>query len=195
DSAHAPESSGNLGGEQRRNLDSVKKSPFFPFSTPSPARYFRSKKSPAPNGTPGRSIFKRPFPPPSPAKHIKAALARRHGSVKPNEAAGESKNQAEGANLDKRFGFAKNFYSRFDMGEEVGRGHFGYTCRAKFKKGDLKGQDVAVKLIPKSKMTTAVAIEDVRKEVKILKALTGHANLVQFHDSFEDNDNVYIVME
>lgn len=44
-------------------------------------------------------------------------------------------------------------------------------------------------------MTTAIAIEDVRREVKILKALTGHNNLVKFHDAFEDHDNVYIVME
>lgn len=44
-------------------------------------------------------------------------------------------------------------------------------------------------------MTTAIAIEDVRREVRILSALTGHANLVQFYDAYEDEDNVYIVME
>lgn len=44
-------------------------------------------------------------------------------------------------------------------------------------------------------MTTAIAIEDVRKEVKILRSLTGHNNLIKFYDAFEDNDNVYIVME
>ncbi|XP_024028968.1 CDPK-related protein kinase isoform X2 [Morus notabilis] len=44
-------------------------------------------------------------------------------------------------------------------------------------------------------MTTAIAIEDVRREVKILRALTGHSNLVQFYEAFEDSDNVYIVME
>ena len=44
-------------------------------------------------------------------------------------------------------------------------------------------------------MTTAIAIEDVRREVRILSCLTGHKNLVQFYDSFEDEDNVYIVME
>ncbi|KAL0334377.1 UNVERIFIED_CONTAM: CDPK-related kinase [Sesamum angustifolium] len=82
----------------------------------------------------------------------------------------------------------------YELGEEVGRGHFGYTCSAKGKKGSLKGQDVAVKVIPK-KMTTAIAIEDVRREVKILRALTGHKNLVQFYDAYEDEDNVYIVME
>ncbi|XVF67612.1 hypothetical protein PTKIN_Ptkin10aG0135300 [Pterospermum kingtungense] len=44
-------------------------------------------------------------------------------------------------------------------------------------------------------MTTAIAVEDVRREVKILRALTGHTNLVKFYDAFEDHDNVYIVME
>lgn len=43
-------------------------------------------------------------------------------------------------------------------------------------------------------MTTAIAIEDVRREVKILRALT-HKNLVQFYEAYEDDDNVYVVME
>ncbi|KAL0857266.1 hypothetical protein Bca101_062420 [Brassica carinata] len=47
----------------------------------------------------------------------------------------------------------------------------------------------------KKEMTTAISIEDVRREVKILRALSGHNNLVQFYDAFEDNTNVYIVME
>lgn len=44
-------------------------------------------------------------------------------------------------------------------------------------------------------MTTAIAIEDVRREVKILKALSGHPNTVKFYDAFEDALNIYIVME
>lgn len=44
-------------------------------------------------------------------------------------------------------------------------------------------------------MTTAIAIEDARREVQIMRALTGHNNLVQFYDAFEDHENVYIVME
>ena len=38
-------------------------------------------------------------------------------------------------------------------------------------------------------------VEDVSREVKIMRALTGHKNLVQFYDAFEDDENVYIVME
>ncbi|CAL5213191.1 unnamed protein product [Lathyrus oleraceus] len=182
----------------RKDKDDVitgKKSPFFPFYSPSPARFL--KKSPS---TPSRStsstprrFFRRPFPPPSPAKHIRAVLARRQGK-KETAAIPEDSEEAAG-DLDKRFGFSKDFTSKLEVGEEVGRGHFGYTCSAKFKKGEHKGQQVAVKVIPKAKMTTAIAIEDVRREVKILRALNGHSNLVQFYDSFEDQENVYIVME
>ncbi|KAK6244338.1 hypothetical protein QUC31_010747 [Theobroma cacao] len=171
------------------------KSSNFPFYSPSPLPSL-FKTSPAissVNSTPLR-IFKRPFPPPSPAKHIRALLARRHGSIKPNEASIPEGNECD-IGLDKNFGFSKHFMSHYELGEEVGRGHFGYTCTAKGKKGSLKGHDVAVKVIPKSKMTTAIAIEDVRREVKILRALTGHKNLVQFYDAYEDDDNVYIVME
>ncbi|XP_016469604.1 CDPK-related kinase 5 isoform X2 [Nicotiana tabacum] len=186
----------------QKDNNEVKKSPFFPFYSPSPARYFLSKKSPARqssgsksgNSTPAR-LFKRPFPPPSPAKHIKALLLRRHGSVKPNAAAIPEGEETEGANLDKNFGFSKQFKNKYEVGDEVGRGHFGYTCSAIAKKGELKGQQVAVKVIPKAKMTTAISIEDVRREVKILRALTGHNNLIQFYDAFEDQDNVYVVMD
>ncbi|RRT60136.1 hypothetical protein B296_00042949 [Ensete ventricosum] len=44
-------------------------------------------------------------------------------------------------------------------------------------------------------MTTAISIEDVRREVKILKSLSGHKSLVKFYDACEDDVNVYIVME
>ncbi|XWS39979.1 hypothetical protein CRYUN_Cryun18bG0100900 [Craigia yunnanensis] len=166
--------------------------PFLPTYTPSPA-HPNKPKTPS---TPLR-FFRRPFPPPSPAKHIRAVLRRRKANKKAeNEARiAEGEEDEEGVELDKRFGFSKELRSRLEVGEEVGRGHFGYTCSAKFKKGEFKGQQVAVKVIPKSKMTTAIAVEDVRREVKILRALTGHDNLVKFYDAFEDHDNVYIVME
>ncbi|KAK6149032.1 hypothetical protein DH2020_016557 [Rehmannia glutinosa] len=173
------------------------KTPKFTFYSPSPL-HSAFKNSPANSSsvpsTPLR-FLKRPFPPPSPAKHIKALLARRHGSVKPNEATIPEGSECEIIGLDKNFGFSKNFISHYEIEEEVGRGHFGYTCSAKGKKGSLKGQDVAVKVIPKSKMTTAISVEDVRREVKILRVLTGHKNLVQFYDAYEDEDNVYVVME
>lgn len=147
--AKANNEDNSLENKSKEGVEVGKKSPFFPFYSPSPAHYFFSKKSPA-NSTP-RRFFKRPFPPPSPAKHIRAVLARRHGSVKPN-AIPEGNELEGGGGLDKSFGFSKNFGNKYELGEEVGRGHFGYTCKAKFKKGEVKGQEVAVKVIPKSKV-------------------------------------------
>ncbi|KAG5631983.1 hypothetical protein H5410_003700 [Solanum commersonii] len=96
-------------------------------------------------------FFKCPFSPPSPAKHIKALLLRRHGSVKANAAAIPEGEETKGANLDKSFEFSKQFASKYEIGEEMGRGHFGYTCFAIVKIGELKGQKVVVKVIPKAK--------------------------------------------
>ncbi|KAL9675693.1 hypothetical protein QQ045_003898 [Rhodiola kirilowii] len=185
-----------IPAENDSSASNSNKTSNIPFYSPSPLRSF-FKNSPATNSsitsTPLR-FFKRPFPPPSPAKHIKSLLARRHGSVKPNEASIPEGFEVV-IGLDKNFGYSKQFVAHYELGEEVGRGHFGYTCLAKGNKGNLKGHNVAVKVIPKSKMTTAIAIEDVRREVKILSALTGHKNLVQFLGSYEDDDNVHVVME
>lgn len=165
-----------------------------PFQSPYPAGI---APSPSPAGTPRRK-FKWPFPPPSPAKPILAAILKRQGttSAKPKEGPIPEDEGGEGERqLDKSFGYPKNLASKYELGKEVGRGHFGHTCWAKGKKGELKNQPVAVKIINKAKMTTAISIEDVRREVKILKALSGHQNLVKFYDAFEDANNVYIVME
>lgn len=54
--------------------------------------------------------------------------------------------------LDKSFGYQRNFGSKYELGKEIGRGHFGHTCWAKGKKGALKNQPVAVKIISKAKV-------------------------------------------
>ncbi|KAI5598902.1 hypothetical protein POPTR_002G176700v4 [Populus trichocarpa] len=156
--------------------------------------------SPARSSTP-RRFFKRPFPPPSPARHIAASLVKRLGGRgKPKEGpipehgSVEAEQQQE-QSLDKSFGYSKNFGAKYELGKEIGRGHFGHTCSARVKKGELKDEAVAVKIISKAKMTSTISIEDVRREVKILKALSGHRHLVKFYDAFEDANNVYIVME
>ncbi|KAL1565495.1 CDPK-related kinase 4 [Salvia divinorum] len=163
-----------------------------PWQSPYPAGI---APTPSPARTPGRK-FRWPLPPPSPAKPIMSAFMKRQPSPPPakpipEEGGGEGSERA----LDKSFGYSKNFAAKYELGKEVGRGHFGHTCWAKCKKGDLKNQQVAVKIIAKAKMTTAISIEDVRREVKILKALSGHKNLIKFYDAFEDTHYVYVVME
>ncbi|CAI0452631.1 unnamed protein product [Linum tenue] len=171
-----------------------------PFQSPLPHGV---PPSPSPSGTPGRK-FKWPLPPPSPAKPI-MRMMRKKGQTKKTPKQGPIPEDEEGGGggggeesevpLDKNFGYPKNIAAKYELGKEVGRGHFGHTCWAKGKKGELKGESVAVKVISKAKMTTAIAIEDVRREVKILKSLCGHKHMIRFHDAFEDGNNVYIVME
>ncbi|KAB2056502.1 hypothetical protein ERO13_A11G099700v2 [Gossypium hirsutum] len=165
----------------------VSASPLPPGVSPSPARASR--------GSTPRRFFRRPFPPPSPAKHIKASLVKRLGGKPKEGPIPEDRGTEPEQALDKNFGYGKNFGAKYELGKEVGRGHFGHTCSARGKKGELKDQPVAVKIISKAKMTTAISIEDVRREVKILKALSGHKHLVKFYDACEDANNVYIVME
>lgn len=108
--------------------------------------------SPARTSTP-RRFFRRPFPPPSPAKHIKASLIKRLG-VKPKEGPipEERGTETTEQSLDKSFGYGKNFGAKYELGKEVGRGHFGHTCSGRGKKGEIKDQPIAVKIISKSKV-------------------------------------------
>ncbi|KAL2241161.1 calcium-dependent protein kinase 18-like [Sesamum indicum] len=90
------------------------------------------------------------------------------------------------------FGYDKDFDKRYTIGKLLGHGQFGYTYVAIDKSN---GDRVAVKRIEKNKMVLPIAVEDVKREVKILKALAGHENVVHFYNAFEDDSYVYIVME
>ncbi|XP_058777776.1 calcium-dependent protein kinase 28-like isoform X1 [Vicia villosa] len=90
------------------------------------------------------------------------------------------------------FGYEKDFDKRFSLGKLLGHGQFGYTYVGIDKSS---GDRVAVKRLEKAKMILPIAVEDVKREVKILKELTGHENVVQFFNAFEDDSYVYIVME
>ncbi|PIN22526.1 Ca2+/calmodulin-dependent protein kinase, EF-Hand protein superfamily [Handroanthus impetiginosus] len=203
-SSHAPPSNGTPSVKNTPARSSAANSPWpspYPFGggggTPSGV-------SPSPARSTPRRFFKKPFPPPSPAKHIRASLRKlgqrkkspKEGPI-PEDAAAAVAEETEQQHhaLDKNFGYNKNFGAKYELGKEVGRGHFGHTCFAKGRKGELKDMPLAVKIISKAKMTTAISIEDVRREVKILKALSGHKHLVRFYDACEDANNVYIIME
>lgn len=129
-------------------------SPRHPSASPLP--HYAS--SPAPS-TP-RRLFKRPFPPPSPAKHIQSSLVKRHGA-KPKEGGSIPEAVDNEKPLDKHFGYPKNFTSKYELGHEVGRGHFGHTCYAKMRRGERKGQAVAVKIISKAKVWRVCFLREV----------------------------------
>ncbi|CAK9164717.1 unnamed protein product [Ilex paraguariensis] len=80
----------------------------------------------------------------------------------------------------------------YDLGRELGRGEFGitYLCT------DVDtGEKFACKSISKKKLRTAVDIEDVRREVEIMRHLPKHPNIVSLKDTYEDDNAVHIVME
>ncbi|XP_028763379.1 calcium-dependent protein kinase 10-like [Neltuma alba] len=81
---------------------------------------------------------------------------------------------------------------KYVLGRELGRGEFGitYLCTDRETKEAL-----ACKSISKRKLRTAVDIEDVRREVAIMSTLPDHPNVVKLKATYEDNENVHLVME
>ncbi|XP_029122402.1 calcium-dependent protein kinase 29 [Elaeis guineensis] len=81
---------------------------------------------------------------------------------------------------------------RYELGKELGRGEFGVTRRCTDTK---TGEVLACKSISKRKLRTCVDVEDVRREVEIMRGLPAHPNIVQLRDAFEDKEAVHLVME
>ncbi|KAL0337970.1 UNVERIFIED_CONTAM: Calcium-dependent protein kinase [Sesamum calycinum] len=81
----------------------------------------------------------------------------------------------------------KEFY---ELGRELGRGEFGitYLCTDK-----SNGEVFACKSISKKKLRTRVDIEDVRREVEIMRHLPKHPNIVSLKDTYEDDNAVHLL--
>ncbi|CAK7342542.1 unnamed protein product [Dovyalis caffra] len=86
----------------------------------------------------------------------------------------------------------KEIEQRYELGRELGRGEFGITYLCTDKE---TGESFACKSISKKKLRTAVDIEDVRREVEIMKHMPQHPNLVTLKDTYEDDNAVHLVME
>ena len=142
-----PSSSSSLKRSSPFRVFSSSPSSSSPFR-PSPFRFSSPFRASPGNGSSVNGV-KRPFPPPSPSKHIQIALLNRHGIETGLPKLGS---RTEEQNYESLFGYRKDFSVNYDIGEEIGRGHFGHTCRAKIKKGRMKGHDVAVKVISKAKV-------------------------------------------
>lgn len=82
--------------------------------------------------------------------------------------------------------------SRYELGRELGRGEFGVTYLCIDKE---TGEEFACKSISKKKLKTAVDIEDVRREVDIMRHLPHHPNIVSLKHTYEDAVAVHLVME
>lgn len=81
---------------------------------------------------------------------------------------------------------------KYLVDRELGRGEFGvtYLCIDKNTRELL-----ACKSISKRKLRTAVDVEDVRREVAIMKHLPKNSNVVSFREACEDESAVHLVME
>ncbi|CAJ2673223.1 unnamed protein product [Trifolium pratense] len=81
---------------------------------------------------------------------------------------------------------------RYELGREfIGR-EFGiiYFCKDR-----QTGEEFACESISKNKLRRAIDIEDVRREVEIMRHLPTHPNIVTLKDTYEDDDAVHLVME
>ncbi|KAI3823130.1 hypothetical protein L1987_04560 [Smallanthus sonchifolius] len=86
----------------------------------------------------------------------------------------------------------KDIFQRYKIGKELGRGEFGvsYECQ------DITtGEKVACKKIAKSKLRAEIDVEDVRREVAIMRHMPMHPNIVSYKDVFEDKEAIYLLME
>ncbi|KAG7544887.1 EF-hand domain [Arabidopsis suecica] len=150
------------------------------FSSPKGTRRGTSRRNPNLHSpTQGKASEKASNKNKKKTKKIKNKIQWRHGGGIPY-----------GKRID--FGYAKDFDIRYTIGKLLGHGQFGFTYVAT---DNNNGNCVAVKRIEKAKMTQPIEVEDVKREVKILQALGGHENVVGFHNAFEDNNYIYIVME
>ncbi|XVF37834.1 hypothetical protein REPUB_Repub20aG0045100 [Reevesia pubescens] len=85
-----------------------------------------------------------------------------------------------------------NILEKYELGKELGRGEFGITHQCL----DLETREAyACKKISKAKLRTEIDVDDVRREVEIMRHLPKHPNIVTFKEAFEDKEAVYIVME
>ncbi|XP_076906821.1 calcium-dependent protein kinase 13-like [Bidens hawaiensis] len=86
----------------------------------------------------------------------------------------------------------ENIEDKYALDRELGRGEFGvtYLCIDRTSRELL-----ACKSISKRKLRTAVDVDDVRREVEIMKHLPDNASIVTLREACEDENAVHLVME
>lgn len=96
--------------------------------------------------------------------------------------------QAESV-LKTKTGHLKEYYN---LGRKLGHGQFGTTfvCTDKGT-----GEEYACKSIPKRKLENEEDVEDVRREIEIMKHLLGQPNVISIKGAYEDAVAVHMVME
>jgi len=78
---------------------------------------------------------------------------------------------------------------KYIIGDEIGRGGFSVVCEAT-RKDD--GEKYAVKIVEKTLIQEDIKL--LKREIEIMKKVD-HVNILKLIEIFEDDENVYIVME
>ena len=98
-------------------------------------------------------------------------------------------------------GYAWGLSEKYSIGRVIGKGGYGLVHKGR-RKSD--GQEFAIKVLPKVAHTgenqsvrgkQARYLESVRTEVEIMLALRGSLGIVYLHEVYQDQENVYLVME
>ncbi|KAE8690008.1 Calcium-dependent protein kinase 32 [Hibiscus syriacus] len=130
------------------------------------------------------------------ASHENKKTTKKKGKKKQNQISRESGHNHQGHGGHKLIVLkeptGREIKQRYELGRELGRGEFGITCLCT---DNQTGETFACKSISKKKLRTAVDIDDVRREVEIMKHLPKHPNIVTLKDTFEDDNAVHLVME
>ena len=79
----------------------------------------------------------------------------------------------------------------YKMEKTIGEGTFG---KVKLAVHIPTGEQVAIKILEKSKIHDQEELERVEKEIKYLKMLN-HPNIIQIYEIIENSKNFYLVME
>lgn len=101
--------------------------------------------------------------------------------------------------VDLNLGFPRTLHQLYDAGDHLGRGGFGSVQVVKSKK---TGKEFACKSIAKKLNIPNVSagkqqhhLDNIKREIAILRKLRGTLNVVYLEAVFEDDTHVFIVME
>ncbi|KAK1426944.1 hypothetical protein QVD17_15626 [Tagetes erecta] len=120
---------------------------------------------------------------------VKPSLHDHNNNRKDKANSGNAKKPPITVLTDKTKGSIEDKYM---LDRELGRGEFGvtYLCIDRSSRELL-----ACKSISKRKLRTAVDVEDVKREVAIMKHLPEDSSIVTLREAYEDENAVHLVME
>lgn len=95
------------------------------------------------------------------------------------------------------FGLPRDFHARFQLAELLGEGAFGRVYRVAPLEGggSATSLDLAVKVVPKSRVVSLADFSALEQEGRMMILLGGTLNAVHFFGAFEDDTSVFLVME